>query len=134
MKIFLQNLPLPQTEWAYPAFVELAETRKAHRAKAEFMRLGTKNGGPQSWLSIVLMYLVEYEGWCYGKAGEGSFYSDDESGIGSSSCRVQCFCKAHNSCEDSSRSPEDCWVLLSSLSGWFAGHCWKVDINIINIG
>ena len=41
----LRNLPLHQTEWAYPAFVKSAVARKAYRVKEELMRLGTKNVG-----------------------------------------------------------------------------------------
>ena len=52
-----------------------------------------------------------------GTLGEGSSKSaDGDSGIGSSSCRVQCFSKAQNLCEDANQSLEGCWVLLSSLS------------------
>ena len=58
---FLRSLPLPLTEWAYPAFVRTSESRKVYRAKKEFMRLATKNL-ETSKLAVnceVLMYLVE---------------------------------------------------------------------------
>ena len=57
---FLRSKSLPQTELTYPAFVKSSEDRKAYRARAEHLRLGTKNVG-NSELALnrdVLMYQV----------------------------------------------------------------------------
>ena len=58
---FLRTTSFPQAEWAHPAFVKTFEDRKAYRARAEHLKLRTKNVGT-SELTMnreVLMYRVE---------------------------------------------------------------------------
>ena len=58
---FLRSTSLPQAEWTYPAFVKSSEDRKANRARAEYLRLGTKNmrTSDLTMNCEVLMYRVE---------------------------------------------------------------------------
>ena len=98
---FLRSKSLSQSEWVYPSFVRTPEERRAYRDKAEHMVLGTKNLGTSVGRES---RNFDVQGGSEGRqrnasSGEGNSNSAyGVSGIGFASCRVQCFCKAHNSC------------------------------------
>ena len=122
---FLRSKSLSQSEWMYPSFVRTSEERRAYRDKAEHMVMGTKNVGT-SELAVnreVLMYKVEVKVGSEMQVQEKEIPTQQMVSQELASCRVQCFCKAHYSCEVTSRSPESCWVLLSTVDGGIAGRC-----------